>query len=139
MDKSRGDKAKILLISRYMAVGGGNKKGAGQKDTSLVKRFLTLVSLSLSGQAVLAGGILISSEELANSFIQTFISWRICYGQVAVSQIVLLCFAPPPTNVLLQLQPLHFAFQRARTTQGKHNRESFVTVTRSSNYFPDKT
>ncbi|KAG7202230.1 hypothetical protein KM043_015901 [Ampulex compressa] len=51
---------------------------------------------------VLAGGILISSGELANSFIQTFISWRICYGQVAVPQIVLLCLPPsssfPPTE-----------------------------------------
>lgn len=47
----------------------------------------------------------------------------------------LLCPQPPRSS----LQPLHFAFQRTRTTQGKHNRESFVTVTRSSNYFPDKT
>lgn len=45
-------------------------------------------------RTVLASGILISSEELASSFIQTFISWRICYGQVAVSQIVILCFVP---------------------------------------------
>lgn len=52
------------------------------------------LTLGLNWRAVLAGGILISSGELANSFIQTFISWRICYSQVAVSQIALLCSVP---------------------------------------------
>lgn len=50
----------------------------------------------------ISGDILILSGELANSFIQTFISLVICYSQVAVSQIVLLSFStttpvPSPT------------------------------------------
>lgn len=50
----------------------------------------------------ISGDILILSGELANSFIQTFISLGICYSQVAVSQIVLLSFStttpvPSPT------------------------------------------
>lgn len=58
----------------------------------------------------ISGDILILSGELANSFIQTFISLGICYSQVAVSQIVLLSFSTTIPLPHLPVLSLHFFF-----------------------------
>lgn len=58
----------------------------------------------------ISGDILILSGELANSFIQTFISLGICYSQVAVSQIVLLSFSTTIPLPHLPVLPFIFFF-----------------------------
>lgn len=100
MDKSGEIKPKFFWYRRALR---GREIGAGQKG--YISSMKCRLTLGLNWRAVLASGILISFGELANSFIQTFISWRICYSQVAVSQIALLCLVPHPFYPSLSPSP----------------------------------
>lgn len=89
------------MISESIA-GPGNRRGT--KGVHFLDEMPSHPRTKLAS-GIRAGGILISSGELANSFIQTFISWRICYSQVAVSQIALLCLVPHPFYPSLSPSP----------------------------------